>query len=169
MCWAGCGRTNHCLRLPIARSSSAFCCRSWLCCPSCCARAADSTPRSMRKVYMKPAWLQVHSFFLGWWVEFSILYFICFCCGGARTWSVCTLSEQGDARSRKMTSTGKTRPEANLRLSGVRVNWQLKTVLPVAFVLVNGIVLFMLATVSLRDPERHQVLIVAGVGAIAVC
>src|SRR6266576_2692646 len=81
----------------------------------------------------------------------------------------CTLAEQGDARSRKMTSTGKTRREANLRLPGVRVNWQLKTVLPGAFVLVNGIVLFMLATVSLRDPERHQVLIVAGVGAIAVC
>ncbi len=27
----------------------------------------------------------------------------------------------------------------------------------------------MLATVSLRDPERHQVLIVAGVGAVAIC
>jgi signal transduction histidine kinase len=52
---------------------------------------------------------------------------------------------------------------------GVRVNWQLKTVLPVAFVLVNGLLLFMLATVSLRDPERHQVLIVAGVGAVAIC
>jgi signal transduction histidine kinase len=68
-----------------------------------------------------------------------------------------------------MTSTLNTRREANLKLPGVRVNWQLKAVLPVAFVLVNGIVLFMLATVSLRDPERHQVLIVAGVGAIAVC
>jgi hypothetical protein len=29
--------------------------------------------------------------------------------------------------------------------------------------------LFLLATVSLRDPERHQVLVVAGVGAVAVC
>ena len=52
---------------------------------------------------------------------------------------------------------------------GVRVNWQLKTVLPVAFVLLNGLLLFLLATVSLRDPERHEVLIVAGVGAVAIC
>ena len=51
----------------------------------------------------------------------------------------------------------------------VRVNWQLKTVLPVAFVLLNGLLLFLLATVSLRDPERHEVLIVAGVGAVAIC
>ena len=51
----------------------------------------------------------------------------------------------------------------------MRVNWQVKTVLPVAFVLLNGLLLFLLATVSLRDPERHQVLIVAGIGAVAVC
>ena len=52
---------------------------------------------------------------------------------------------------------------------GVRVNWQLKTILPVAFVLLNGLLLFLMATVSLRDPERHQVLIVAGTGAVAIC
>jgi signal transduction histidine kinase len=54
-------------------------------------------------------------------------------------------------------------------LPSVRVNWQVKTVLPVAFVLLNGLLLFLMATVSLRDPERHQVLIVAGVGAVAIC
>jgi signal transduction histidine kinase len=54
-------------------------------------------------------------------------------------------------------------------LASVRVNWQLKTVLPVAFVLLNGLLLFLMATVSLRDPERHQVLIVAGTGAVAIC
>lgn len=54
-------------------------------------------------------------------------------------------------------------------LSGVRVNWQVKTVLPVAFVLLNGLLLFLMATVSLRNPERHQVLIVAGTGAVAIC
>jgi signal transduction histidine kinase len=53
--------------------------------------------------------------------------------------------------------------------TGVRVNWQLKTILPVAFVLLNGLLLFLMATVSLRDPERHQVLIVAGTGAVAIC
>jgi signal transduction histidine kinase len=51
----------------------------------------------------------------------------------------------------------------------VRINWQLKAVLPVAFVLLNGLLLFLLATVSLRNPERHAVLIVAGAGAVAVC
>jgi signal transduction histidine kinase len=54
-------------------------------------------------------------------------------------------------------------------LATVRVNWQVKTVLPVAFVLLNGLLLFLMATVSLRDPERHQVLIVAGTGAVAIC
>jgi signal transduction histidine kinase len=39
----------------------------------------------------------------------------------------------------------------------------------VAFVLLNGLLLFLMATVSLRDPERHQVLIVAGAGAVAIC
>jgi signal transduction histidine kinase len=55
------------------------------------------------------------------------------------------------------------------RLGSVRVNWQLKAILPVAFVLLAGLLLFTLATVSLRDPERHAVLIVAGAGAVAVC
>src|SRR5437899_7565841 len=54
-------------------------------------------------------------------------------------------------------------------LPGVRVNWQVKTVLPVAFALLNGLLLFLMATISLRDPERHQVLIVAGTGAVAIC
>jgi two-component system, NtrC family, sensor kinase len=58
------------------------------------------------------------------------------------------------------------RRESNTAL---RVNWQVKMVLPVAFVLLNGLLLFLLATVSLRDPERHEVLIVAGVGAVAIC
>jgi hypothetical protein len=61
------------------------------------------------------------------------------------------------------------RREANTARSSVRVNWQVKMVLPVAFVLLNGLLLFLLATVSLRDPERHEVLIVAGVGAVAIC
>jgi signal transduction histidine kinase len=61
------------------------------------------------------------------------------------------------------------RREANAALSSMRVNWQVKMVLPVAFVLLNGLMLFLLATISLRDPERHQVLIVAGVGAVAIC
>src|SRR5271169_6737519 len=55
------------------------------------------------------------------------------------------------------------------RMSSVRVNWQLKAILPVGLVLLAGLLLFLLATVSLRDPERHAVLIVAGAGAVAIC
>jgi signal transduction histidine kinase len=51
----------------------------------------------------------------------------------------------------------------------VRLNWQVKTILPVAFVLLNGLLLFLLLTVSLRDPDRHAVLEVAGAGAVAIC
>ena len=51
----------------------------------------------------------------------------------------------------------------------VRVNWQIKALLPVVFVLLAGMLLFTLATVSFRDPERHAVLIVAGAGAVLVC
>jgi len=57
----------------------------------------------------------------------------------------------------------------DFRLSSVRVNWQLKAILPIGFVLLAGLLLFTLATVSLRDPERHAVLIVAGAGAVAIC
>jgi len=51
----------------------------------------------------------------------------------------------------------------------VRVNWQLKALLPVLAVLLNGLLLFILATVSLGEMERHTVLVVALVGAIAIC
>ena len=51
----------------------------------------------------------------------------------------------------------------------VRVNWQIKAVLPVVFVLLNGLLLFLVSTVSLRDPERHAVLVVAGAGAVVIC
>ena len=35
----------------------------------------------------------------------------------------------------------------------VRVNWQLKAILPVVLVLVAGLLLFMAATLSLHDPD----------------
>ena len=60
-------------------------------------------------------------------------------------------------------------PVEDLRLSSVGMNWQLKAILPVGFVLLAGLLLFILATVSLRDPDRHAVLIVAGAGAVAIC
>jgi len=54
------------------------------------------------------------------------------------------------------------------KLSAAGFNWQLKAVLPVAVVLLIGLFLFLLATMSLRDPERHAVLMVAGGGAVAI-
>lgn len=49
------------------------------------------------------------------------------------------------------------------------MNWQLKAVLPVLAVLLNGLLLFILATLSLGEPERRTVLVVATIGAIAIC
>ena len=66
-------------------------------------------------------------------------------------------------------SRGLTSGREESRLRTVRINWQIKAVLPVAFVLLNGLLLFLLSTVSFRDPERHAVLVVAGAGAVAVC
>src|SRR5208282_4256519 len=54
-------------------------------------------------------------------------------------------------------------------LSPVRINWQIKAVLPIVFVLLNGMLLFTVATVSWQNPERHAILVVAGAGAIAIC
>jgi signal transduction histidine kinase len=63
---------------------------------------------------------------------------------------------------------GLSEPE-DFHLRSMRFNWQLKAILPVGFVLLAGLLLFTLATVSLRDPERHAVLIVAGAGAVVIC
>ncbi|HVI07644.1 MAG TPA: ATP-binding protein [Candidatus Binatia bacterium] len=60
-------------------------------------------------------------------------------------------------------------PGGDTKLGSVGVNWQLKAVSPVALTLLAGLMLFVLATVSFRDPERHAVLVVAGAGAIAIC
>ncbi len=51
----------------------------------------------------------------------------------------------------------------------VRVNWQLKAILPVVLVLLAGLLLLTLATMSFRDPERHAVLMVAAAGAVLIC
>jgi hypothetical protein len=51
----------------------------------------------------------------------------------------------------------------------MRVNWQLRTIWPVAVVLLAGMLLFLLSTLSLRDPDRHRVLVIAGAGAVAIC
>jgi len=51
----------------------------------------------------------------------------------------------------------------------VRVNWQIKALLPVALVLINGLLLFALVTLTLRGPKRTQVLAVGVAGAVVIC
>jgi hypothetical protein len=54
-------------------------------------------------------------------------------------------------------------------LPWLRINWEIKALVPIACVLLGGMMLFLLATLSWRDPERHMVLLVAGAGAVAIC
>ncbi len=53
--------------------------------------------------------------------------------------------------------------------SRLRMNWQLKTLLPVAAALLNGLLLFVLLTVSLDPGPRHTVIAIATAGAFIVC
>jgi signal transduction histidine kinase len=57
----------------------------------------------------------------------------------------------------------------DLGLPWFRINWEIKALVPIACVLLGGMLLFLLATISWRDPERHLVLLVAGAGAVAIC
>jgi len=57
----------------------------------------------------------------------------------------------------------------NPELPWLRINWEIKALVPIACVLLGGMLLFLLATLSWRDPERHIVLLVAGAGAVAIC
>jgi signal transduction histidine kinase len=59
--------------------------------------------------------------------------------------------------------------DKEFNVSAVRVNWQLKAVLPIIFVLLAGLLLFTVATLSLGTTDRNAVLIVAGAGAVVIC
>jgi two-component system, NtrC family, sensor kinase len=71
--------------------------------------------------------------------------------------------------TRQTVRAGATPRPPDAAVTSVRMNWQLKAILPIGLVLLAGLLLFTLATVSLRDPERHAVMIVAGAGAVAIC
>ncbi|MGA2560962.1 MAG: ATP-binding protein [Terracidiphilus sp.] len=60
-------------------------------------------------------------------------------------------------------------PAKEFTLDRVRVNWQIKALLPVIFVLGVGLLLLMVATITIQAPERHLVLMLAADGAIIVC
>jgi signal transduction histidine kinase len=49
------------------------------------------------------------------------------------------------------------------------INWALKAVLPIAAVLLNGLLLFMLVSSSLAPGQRNDVIAVAAAGALVIC
>lgn len=49
------------------------------------------------------------------------------------------------------------------------INWLLKAILPIAAVLLNGLLLFVLVSLSLAEGERHVVIAVAAAGAFLIC
>jgi signal transduction histidine kinase len=67
------------------------------------------------------------------------------------------------------TIAGNATSAAQAELPWLRINWEIKALVPIACVLLGGMLLFLLATLSWRDPERHIVLLVAGAGAVAIC
>jgi two-component system NtrC family sensor kinase len=54
-------------------------------------------------------------------------------------------------------------------VSRLRMNWQLKTLIPVIIVMVNGLLLFALVTLTQENEARTQVLAVGVIGAVLVC
>ncbi len=50
-----------------------------------------------------------------------------------------------------------------------RLSWQIKAILPVAIVLANGLLLFVMATTAFENAERKAVLVVATAGAVIIC
>jgi signal transduction histidine kinase len=78
--------------------------------------------------------------------------------------------DEGTPRSSDVAELGAPEAEAqDAELPWFRINWEIKALLPIASVLLGGMLLFLLATISWRDPERHTVLLVAGAGAVAIC
>ena len=49
------------------------------------------------------------------------------------------------------------------------LNWALKAVLPIAAVLLNGLLLFVLVSLSLAEGERHIIIAIAAAGALLIC
>ena len=49
------------------------------------------------------------------------------------------------------------------------INWLLKTMLPIAAILLNGLLLFVLVSLSLAAGERHEIITIATAGAFVIC
>ena len=71
----------------------------------------------------------------------------------------------GEPFSDLATAASEATPVARKR----HINWALKAMLPIAAVLLNGLLLFILVSLSLAAGERHIVITVATAGAIVIC
>src|SRR5690348_3551471 len=78
-------------------------------------------------------------------------------------------TSSGSAADIEPTSASPAAQPPDPELPWFRINWEIKALVPIACVLLGGMLLFLLATLSWRDPERHIVLLVAGAGAVAIC
>jgi signal transduction histidine kinase len=74
-----------------------------------------------------------------------------------------------DSSTQAASAAASASPTQDPELPWFRINWEIKALVPIACVLLGGMLLFLLATLSWRDPERHMVLLVAGAGAVAIC
>lgn len=78
-------------------------------------------------------------------------------------------TSSGAAADAEPVSASRPSQPPDPELPWFRINWEIKALVPIACVLLGGMLLFLLATLSWRDPERHIVLAVAGAGAVAIC
>jgi len=62
-----------------------------------------------------------------------------------------------------------SKTSVSARRSHVRLNWQVKTLIPVAAALLNGVLVFVFTTLTLLPNEREKVLLVASAGAVLIC
>jgi len=62
-----------------------------------------------------------------------------------------------------------SKPESRVALHIPALGWRLKAILPVAGVLLGGLLIFLWVTLSLERPERQAVIAVAAAGGVAIC
>ena len=60
-------------------------------------------------------------------------------------------------------------PESTSVTQKRHINWLLKALLPIAAVLLNGLLLFVFVSLSLAEGERHVVITIATAGAFLIC
>ena len=86
--------------------------------------------------------------------------------------SVCAFALRGwsNAPSECFAEPGSAlQPVGDFNVDKVRVNWQIKALLPIVFVLLVGLLLFTVATLTIQGPERNLVLMLAADGAVIIC